>query len=234
MPESRSSFQRRSFLTKLGAGMTVAGTGFTAGLSPAGAQTAPAAFRPARHAQDDWMDALPGGHRLVIDTTTPNGFAEGIAFAGNFLTASASGYKLADRDSAVIIVARHFATAYAYTDAIWAKYGKGLPAPTVMNDPKTGQRPTFNLFNVTAAGYENLPNRGTTINSVVQRGVHIAVCQMATGFFAGILAQAVGGTQDAVYNEIVGHLVGNTHMVSAGIVAVNRAQERGYTLASAG
>jgi len=31
---------------------------------------------------------------------------------------------------------------------------------------------------------------------------------------------------------VVANLVPNSHMVAAGIVAVNRAQERGYTLAT--
>jgi hypothetical protein len=59
------------------------------------------------------------------------------------------------------------------------------------------------------------------------------VCQMATRFFAGPLAQGTGGNADAVYNELVANLVGNSHMAAAGIVAVNRAQERGYTLSTA-
>jgi intracellular sulfur oxidation DsrE/DsrF family protein len=50
---------------------------------------------------------------------------------------------------------------------------------------------------------------------------------------AGAIAQAISGSADAVYNEIVANLVGNAHMVPAGIVAVNRAQERGYAFATA-
>jgi hypothetical protein len=37
-----------------------------------------------------------------------------------------------------------------------------------------------------------------------------------------------------VYQELVAHLVPHGHIVSAGIVAVNRAQERGYTFAYVG
>lgn len=174
------------------------------------------------------MEALPGSHRLVIDTTTPNGFGEALAFAGNFLTASQLGYQLADADNAIIIVARHFSTGYAYADAVWAKYGRQLPPGAAMNDPKTGQRPAFNLFN--AAGRPDLPSNGTTIDEIVKRGVHIAVCEMATRFFVGMMAQAVGANPDSVYKEVVVNLVGNTHMVPAGILAVSRAQERGYTV----
>jgi intracellular sulfur oxidation DsrE/DsrF family protein len=70
--------------------------------------------------------------------------------------------------------------------------------------------------------------------TVLKRGVHLAVCQLATRLFAAGLAQASGGNADAVYNEVVGNLVANSHMVPAGIVAVSRGQERGYTFASVG
>jgi intracellular sulfur oxidation DsrE/DsrF family protein len=225
---------RRSFLTRLGAGISVAGASLVAGAPDAAAQAASSgrgAFQAARHAQDDWMDQLPGKHRFVFDTTSAAGFGSAVAYANNFLTASESGYALKDPDGAVIVVARHFATPFAYKDAIWAKYGGMLTGVTSLNDPKTKQPPTVNLFN--AAGYDDLANMGTTVDTLIKRGVQFAVCQMATKFFSGMLAKSSGGNADAIYNEIVANLVPNSHIVPAGIVAVNRAQERGYTLASA-
>src|SRR5262245_14852476 len=125
-PMSKNDFDspvaRRSFLTRLGAGMTVLGSGLAAGTGVANAQSA--GVRPARHTQDDWMDKLPGKHRLVFDTTTPAGFGAAVAYANNFLTADKDGYGLTDQDHGIIIVARHFATPFAYNDAMWAKYGK--------------------------------------------------------------------------------------------------------------
>ena len=220
---------RRTFLTQLGSGVTVAGAALGSGAPLANAQSS-SSFRPASHAQDDWMDTLPGKHRLVFDTTTPLAFGAGLAYANNFLTASKDGYALSDPDNAIIIIARHFSTTFAYNDAMWAKYGKVMLAPATLDDPKTKQRPAFNLFG--ASGYNDLPSLGTTIGDVQKRGVHFAVCQMATRFNAGMMARATGGTADAVYNELVANLVPNSHMAAAGIVAVNRAQEHGYTLST--
>jgi hypothetical protein len=226
-----SHVPRRSFLARFGAGVTVLATG-VAGAPLALGQSASGAFRPQRHSQDDWMDKLPGKHRLVFDTTTPAGFGAAVAYANNYLVASKDGYGLNNDDHAIIIIARHFSTTFAYRDAMWAKYGKAMPPPATMEDPKTKQRPDFNLFN--AAGYgPNLPSLGTTIDDVVKKGVHFGVCQMATTVFSGMLAQATGSTQDAVYKDLTSNLVGNAHMVPAGIVAVSRAQERGYTLSTA-
>jgi intracellular sulfur oxidation DsrE/DsrF family protein len=226
-----SPVARRSFLARLGAGMSVAGVSLVGGAPEAAAQAAPgvARFQPASHMQDDWMDALPGKHRFVFDATTAPTFGAALAYANNFFVASDSGYGLKDPDAAVIIVARHFATPFAYKDAVWAKYGTPLTGVTSLSDPKTKQPPTINLYNT--AGYDNLANMGTTVDTLLKRGVHFAVCQMATKFFAGMLA-GPGGNADAVYNEVVANLIPNSHVVPAGIVAVNRAQERGYTLAT--
>src|SRR5258706_7668577 len=97
---------RRSFLTRLGAGMTVLGSGLAAGTSLANAQSAAGSFRPARHTQDDWMDKLPGKHRLVFDSTTPAGFGAAVAYANNFLTPDKDGDGLTDQDHGIIIVPR--------------------------------------------------------------------------------------------------------------------------------
>jgi len=212
--------------------MTVLGSGLAAGTGVANAQSASSGSRPARHTQDDWMDKLPTKHRLVIDTTTPAAFGAAVAYANNFLDADHDGYGLNDQDHGIIIVARHWATTYAYNDAMWAKYSKAMLPPTVIDDPKAKRRPTTNLFNIATYGMD-MPNLGTTIPDVVKRGVHFAVCAKATKFFAGVYAPATGGNADAVYNEIVANLIGNSHMAAAGIVAVNRAQERGYTMATA-
>jgi hypothetical protein len=53
---------------------------------------------------------------------------------------------------------------------------------------------------------------------------------MATHFFAAQVAMATKGNPDAVYKELAANLIPNSHMVAAGVVAVNRAQEYGFTL----
>src|SRR5438067_1400919 len=83
-------------------------------------------------------------------------FGTALAYANNFLTASQTGYGLNDQDAAIIIVARHFSTPYAYSDAMWTKYGKVLPPMVLMDDPRTKQRATTNLYAV--PGVSDLPN----------------------------------------------------------------------------
>ncbi|MGH9594870.1 MAG: hypothetical protein ACRD5L_17395, partial [Bryobacteraceae bacterium] len=62
-------------------------------------------------------------------------------------------------------------------------------------------------------------------------GVQFAVCETATRELAGMIVQTTGVSADSMVQEISANLVGNARMVTAGIVTVNRAQERGYSLA---
>ncbi len=178
------------------------------------------------------MDGLPGKHRVIIDAVSAEGAGSAILFANNLYVANQSGYGLVDRDVAIIVCLRHFATAFAFTDPIWAKYGAGMNEFLKFNDPKTQKAPTTNLYNSADYG-TSLPSFGNTIDAIVKRGTHFAVCDMATHFIADNLAGS-GGNKDAVYKEFASNLIPNSHFVAAGVVGVNRAQERGYTLVYAG
>jgi len=68
-----------------------------------------------------------------------------------------------------------------------------------------------------------------SLAALSNQGVQFAVCAMATSRIAGMIARAVGGSAVAVNKELIANLVSNARMVSAGIIAVNRAQERGYS-----
>jgi hypothetical protein len=190
-------------------------------------------FEPTRHPQDDWMDALPGKHRTVIDCAAADAAGTGVFYANNIFTANRNGYQLADRDVAVIVVLRHEATTFAYNDAIWAKYGAVLSGLGKITDPRTKQAPTVNPLNSREFG-PAMTNNGVTASALAGRGAHFAICDMATNRIAGVIAAAVKSTPPEIYKELVANLLPNSHMVAAGVVAINRAQERGYSMLSAG
>ncbi|HTK29360.1 MAG TPA: hypothetical protein VL309_07405 [Vicinamibacterales bacterium] len=220
---------RRRFVAQAAAAVAAVGAA-----RPALAQT-PAAgrFQPARHAADDWLDRLPGKHRIFIDAVTPNGAGEAVLFANNLYVANQAGYSLGPSDLAIVICMRHFATPFAFSDAFWSKYGKMAGGMLKFNDPKTNQPPTTNVYRSTEYGMA-LPNLGNSLGDVLEKGTHLAICDMATHFFAGEAAKAAGEPADAVYKEFVASALPNSHFVAAGVVGVNRAQERGYTLIYAG
>jgi intracellular sulfur oxidation DsrE/DsrF family protein len=213
--QSTANPERRSFLTRFNAGAAAIGALAMSRVGMAQVKSAPGVrFEPARHDKDDWMDQIPGKHRLLIDTTTPDGFRDGLLFASNFILVNRNDYGLQNQDVAVIVVARHMSTGYAYNNDMWAKYGATLADAQAKETPKA---------NPSAASLAALSNQG----------VQFAVCAMATSRIAGMIARAVGGNAEAVNKELIANLVSNARMVPAGIVAVNRAQERGYSFVSA-
>jgi hypothetical protein len=184
-------------------------------------------WRPARHAQDDWLDEIPGAHRIVFDTTTPDEMGAALRYARNYYLASDEAYSLKDNNLAVVIVARHTSTPFGYNDAIWVKYGKQLSERMDFIDPITKEPPTVNLYAVAAGASAQA---GPMVD-LIKKGVHLVVCEMATREIAGMIGRATGADADSVVKEMSANLIGAARMVPAGIVTVNRAQERGYSLA---
>ena len=224
---------RRSFVARLGAGMAAFGGAFAATPAPLRAAPSQGPWTPERHPQDDWLDQVPGKHRFFYDTSTPDGAGGAITFATNYYLANRSGYDLADRDLAVVVCLRHWSTPFAWTDAVWAKYGAPIAERIRFTDPRTQQPPAINVYRSSAYGMQ-LPNRGTTLDDLARRGVQFAVCDMATRAYSGIIATRVGAKADDVYAELRANSIPNCHYVPAGIVAVNRAQERGYSIVQMG
>jgi intracellular sulfur oxidation DsrE/DsrF family protein len=206
---------RRSFLSHLAA----AAAAIRLTSSPARAAAQADGFRAARHPQDDWLDALPGRHRIVLDALTASGADDVRQFASNFFVANRTGYGLAPPDLAVVIILRHWATPFAFNDAMWEKYGAAIGKIINFTDPATHAAPRSNVY----------LRSGVALTGLITQGAHFAVCGMATRFVAGGIADEAGGNANAIYDELAANLIPNSHVVTAGIVAVNRAQERGYT-----
>ena len=215
----------------IGAGSVVVAAGL--GSRAASAQTS-GTFKPTQHPEDGWLDQRPGKHRIFIDSATPNGAGEAILYANNLYNSHKATYPGgSDPDLAIVVCMRHFATAFAYNDAVWAKYGKPMSAMLNFVDPKTKEAPSTNLYNAPGYGL-SLTNLGTTIDAVTKRGVYFAVCDTATHFVSAQLAPMIGSTADAIYKDLSTGLIPNSRLVAAGVLAVTRAQEHGYSLLYAG
>jgi hypothetical protein len=210
---------RRALVAGLGATLAA----LTTGAKPLRAQSVPRGNSPARHDLDRWMDELPTGHRIFVDTASRQGGQDGVQFAGNLFNINESPYGVKPADVAVILCFRHQSTAYGYNEAMWAKYGQyfsqrlELPKPVTVNP-------------VNPAG--PLEDGARTVALLADKGAVIAVCAQATRGMAGRIAMATGGSQDAILKELMANPVRNGRFVPAGVVAATHAQEYGYALLS--
>ena len=211
---------RRSFLSRLTGAATLYGMGQppSVAASPA-AQPAPRDWRAARHSQDDWFDQTPAKHRVIFDTWNSDVFSDALQFAGNYLRVNKDEYGLTEKELSLVICVRHRTAPFAFNDAMWQKYGKAFSRRMQFTDPKTHEAPTANIY-------------GNQLTNIIKQGALLAVCNLTTRAYTRIIAQDTGTDADAVYKELTANTLGTSHFVPAGVVAVTRAQERGYALVS--
>jgi intracellular sulfur oxidation DsrE/DsrF family protein len=216
---------RRSFLTRAGsiaAFFGFAGSGADAQTAAPSAAPSSGRWQPVRDPKDDWYDIAGSKRRIFFDCTSPNGVVDGAQFAGNFFTGNKDGYSIEANELAVIVGFRHNATCWGYNEAMWNKYGKVFSDNAgPWTDPKTGEPATTNI-------------RKTSLENLAKRGVQFTLCNLSTRRFSSAVARATNQKQDDVYKEIGANLMPNARLVPAGIVAVDRAQEHGYSIAYVG
>lgn len=203
--------ERRSVMGGLG---MAALAGVAMGVSPVSGQQA--GSRPVRYAQDDWMDAVGGDHRVFIDSSSTQGGSNALRYGVNILNAQVNGYGGSDADMSMIICFRHASTLFGFNDAMWEKYGRSLDI--------------FGQLDLAEDAEPSTNPQARAIAGMVDRGVHFAVCSSATRFTAITLARNYEGDADTIFEELSDNTVTNGHMVPAGVMAVTRAQERGYSL----
>lgn len=189
-------------------------------------------WKPVMEPQDAWMEKAGSRHRIAFDCTTPAAASAGLDFANNYIHTSMSGYNLTAADLAVILIFRHWATPYAFNDAIWAKYGKAIVgALKLEGDLAKGAERVNPLFVRPAdaaaqpKGFEWFDDK--YLGKMIGQGAMFAVCGLASQFFAAKLAGATGDPK-AIYAELAANLIPNAHMAPSGIAAVGHVQEHGY------
>lgn len=152
-------------------------------------------------------------------------------YASNLYNAHQSAYSGSNDDLAIIVCFRHFSTPFGYTDAVWEKYGEQFGTLMQLPAPSAGSAPTANPMNSTES---TGGPPAVTIASLVARGTHFAICATATRFVADQVANTTGSSADEVFDELMASAIPNGRFVPAGVMALTRSQEYGYSLLCAG
>lgn len=192
--------------------------------------------RPARAEDADvvsplseaWLTRITGKHKQFFDATSSNQFAG--VFAMNFLNSNNDTYKLPDSSISAVVGLRHFAMPMALTDDIWSRYKIGEFTGTI--DPATKAPALRNIFYHPHEGDIMFP--GSAMDKLLDRGVQYTACNVALSVLSGVLSKNAGVTPEQAKKEWVAGLIPGVALVPSGVLAVNRAQERGCTYCSGG
>jgi intracellular sulfur oxidation DsrE/DsrF family protein len=215
---------RRAFLESV----TLGAAALAASVTAVPMVSAMAESLPARKAgragpwSDAWLDGIKGTHKQFFDGVNINdGFA--MVFAAGFLNLNKEAYGLTDKHLTAVVGLRHLAMLMGLSDAMWEKYGIGKAFN--VTDPATKGIATRNPF----LHKEGMPLPGSDIPTLVSRGVIFTVCNVALTVLSGKMAGAANVSADDAKKEWAANLVTGMTIVPVGVLAVNRAQEKGCT-----
>jgi intracellular sulfur oxidation DsrE/DsrF family protein len=215
---------RRAFIESVTLGAAALAASMTAApMASAMAESAP--LRKSGFAgpwSDAWLNGIKGTHKQFFDALTANeGF--GLAFAANFLNLNKEAYGLGDHDLTAVVGLRHFAMPLGLSDAMWSKYPIGKAFN--INDPATKTIAVRNPF----LHADGVPLPGSDIPTLVGRGVIFTACNVALTVISGKMAAAANVPAEDAKKEWTANLVQGVTLVPVGVLAVNRAQEKGCT-----
>ncbi len=192
-------------------------------MNAAAQTTARAGAYPAGYSSE-WLANLKGKHRQLFDAPAPGG---GIALIHilNYYDTYNSAFGAADRDIDALLTFYGSTTFFGLSDEMWAKYKLG---EFLGEKDASGQFATANPWR-TAPVIIGQAMPKASIESLQKRGATFIVCNNALGIFAGLVAQARGLDQKAVYEDMKAHILPNVTLVPAMVIAIEQAQVAGLT-----
>ena len=222
--ETKEGTNRRNFLGTIATGAAAIGlTSIAPSLSAFGSETR---FDPKVYGDPEEMfKKIAGKHRVVYDSTEPNGvypFAwPRIFLVTNEMTGTPS------KDCSVVVVLRHDSMGYALSDAMWSKYKLGEMFHAV--DPKTNAPALRNPFWKPKSGDYSVPGIGEVqigIDQLQSSGVMFCVCNMAITVYSSVAAGAMNMKAEDVKKEWTDNVLPGIQVVPSGVWALGRAQEK--------
>lgn len=210
MSELFSSHPRRRFVGRAAAALAAL-TGFS---SIASAGTMASGLDDSEH--DAWMKPLKGKHRQFFHAVTAQDTA--MLMANNYLDAYSEAFKAKPDEVNAVIGVHGPALAIGFNDAAWAKYGMGKSSNII--DPATKEPATKNTFNTGGP---------LAVATLQKRGVVFLMCNTALRMRARGMAADRNESYDQVYADLSASRLPGVILVPAMVVAINRAQEAGFT-----
>lgn len=213
---------RRGFLARLGV-LSLAASGLVP-LPLAGAVRRAAGPDP--DPSDKWLQDLTGKHRQIFDMPKPTQ-GVGLLHIRNYIDTYRTAYHAPAKEVNAIGTLYGMSLPMGFTDAMWAKYPFGQATDS---KDAGGQPLTRNMFfrpqqgDPFAFGFLD-----SSIEALQKQNVRFIMCNNALSFWVQQLASKGLGTPEAIRAELVANTLPGIVLVPAMVVAINRAQEHGFS-----
>ena len=138
--------------------------------------------------------------------------------ATNYLDVYGSAYGAAREHVSAVIGVHGTALPIALNDGAWDRYELGRRIN--VNDPNTKEPAKRNVFAVGGP---------ISIDTAMSRGIVLLVCNVALTVTAGSIARARSLVEADVYNDLKSSILPGAVLVPGLVVAISRAQEKGFT-----
>lgn len=209
---------RRRFVAQLSAAVAaITGGTMLAGAQGTGhSQGATTGGQHGDSPHDEWMKKLTGHHKQFFHGMAASDIVN--LMAANYLDAYTQAYGMRPEHVNAVVGVHGPALSIVMNDAVWQKFGLGRMVN--VNDPATSQPSTRNVF----AGAS-----GIGVSALQERGVLFLACDTAMRLSAARWAPAVNQTAEATHEELRANLLPGVVPVPALVVAIARAQEKGFT-----
>jgi hypothetical protein len=220
--QNENTTPRRHFITKVAGG--AAALGIASILSPLKAYADQVRIPAIQADAEKWFKQMKGKHKMVFDWTKHNNGS-----ALNWALTLMDTYNemgIPDNQLSVVLILRYATTPMALADPLWAKYEFGKRVD--LKDPETKEFTLQNPFDKCATEDDNC------IELFQKRGGFVCVCSKALESSSDSLAEHLKLNKEDLRKEFSANLLPGIQLVPSGIWALNRAQELGCTLCSAG
>lgn len=212
MTDPTASHPRRHFLGRSAAALAAFGVGLPSVTRADQILTGGAADSD----HDAWMKPLKGKHRQIFHATAAADSP--MLMANNYLDAYAEAFSAKPGEVNAVIGVHSGALSLGFNDAAWAKYSMGKGSN--VTDPATKEPALKNIF---AAGGH------LSVEESQKRGIVFLMCNTALRLRSRGFAAERGETYEAVYEDLKASRLPGMILVPALVVAINRAQEAGFT-----
>jgi intracellular sulfur oxidation DsrE/DsrF family protein len=217
-----SSNPRRSFVKTLLAGAATLGLSGFALKANALTQTVkdiPVPLNGDKAGAEDWLNKLQGKHKIMFDVPVAKG-GMFLTYVNNFLdTNNETGTP--DHDLNVVVILRHYGTAFALNDAMWEKYKIG--SYVKFNDAETKEPALRNVFYKPKSGWP----ADKSMHHAQKRNVLFCACDRSINAFAEELSASMKLKSSEVEKDLRENILPDMQLVPSGVWALGRAQEHG-------